>query len=65
MELYGTPSNMDKHLGLGSIHGSGFVFWFGTNYLLDLPIEPILRGGFLIMAYEYSFVRSREIAAES
>ena len=43
--------------------GFCILFWFGTNYLLDSPIEPLMLAALLIAAYEHIFISAREIAA--
>jgi hypothetical protein len=54
-----------RQLGIVLYPWFGFciLFWFGTNYLLDSPIEPLLLGAFLIFAYERAFISARQITA--
>jgi hypothetical protein len=39
--------------------GFCILFWFGTNYLLDSPIEPLILGVLVILAYEHTFISAR------
>jgi hypothetical protein len=38
------------------------LFWCGTNYLLDSPIEPIILAAFILMAYEHICISARKPA---
>jgi len=42
--------------------GFCILYWFGTNYLLDSPIEPILLGTGFVAIYEHTFIRLRTAA---
>jgi len=39
--------------------GFCILYWFGTNYLLDSPIEPILLGTGFVAIYEHIFTKAR------
>jgi hypothetical protein len=49
-----------KALGVVLYPWFGFciLFWLGTNYLLDPPIEPLLLVGLLLACYETAFLQS-------